>query len=90
MLFRSGFFAVVAMSLFAAVMLALGAFIGGNREAWGIVGVVAASAGVGILAGVVIGYYVYGMMSESQKREAWKNDPARKAQDARVRAKINQ
>lgn len=76
---EAGWFAALAITLFGTVMVAGGAYVGGSRESWGIGGVVAGGAALGILAGIVIGYYANGHISETRARKAYWDEPGRKA-----------
>ena len=69
---------VIATTIFGIVMVAIGAFIGGNRENWGISGVVATGVAFGMIAGIGIGYFAKVKIEEARKRKAYWDDPKRK------------
>lgn len=79
-----------SLAAFAITMIALGAYVGGGRENWGIAGIVGTSAALGMLVGTVIGYYTNGKIVQARARRAFWNEPNRKAWREELRRKLQE
>ncbi len=80
----------IALAAFALLMIALGAYIGGNRENWGIAGIVGSTAGVSMVVGITIGYYTHGRIAIARARAAFWNEPKRKAWREELKRKLEE
>ena len=80
----------IALAAFALLMIVLGAYIGGNRENWGIAGIVGSSAGVSMIAGIAIGYYTHSRIAVARARKAFWNEPRRRAWRDELKRKLEE
>lgn len=63
---EAGWFASLSMSLFGALMIALGAYLGDNRAAWGSSVVMGVCLALGVIAGAFMGHRISVTVREKQ------------------------
>ena len=67
---EAGWFAALSMSLFGALMVAVGAYVGDNRATWGNPAAIGTGFALGIIAGAFMGHYISIDLREKQAARA--------------------
>ncbi len=67
---EAGWFAAISMSLFGALMVAVGAYVGDNRTSWGSSVAIGTVFALGMVAGMFVGHHVSIAVREKQAARA--------------------